>query len=264
MNRRSIRSIVQGRLPPLGVLALMIVGWYVVSYVVLDADRRFLVPPPHEVLLVFLNPVVMGHILDALLQTSIVAATGLVVAGALGMLWAVAMAQARWVEASLFPYAVVLQCIPILALVPLIGFWFGFDVFARTLVCVMIALFPIVSNTLFGLQSVDASQRELFRLRRASRWVTLWKLELPAGLPAIFAGFRIAAGLAVVGAIVGDFFFRRGTPGLGALMASYQARVQSAELFASILVSSLLGIAVFVLFGLLRTWAVGRWYDSAR
>ena len=80
----------------------------------------------------------------------------------------VAMSQARWVERSLFPYAVILQCIPILALVPLIGFWFGFDFPPRVIVCVMIALFPIVSNTLFGLQSVDRGQRELFQLQDAS------------------------------------------------------------------------------------------------
>ena len=171
------------------------------------------------------------------------------------------MSQARWIERSLFPYAVVLQCIPILALVPLIGFWFGFEFPSRVIVCIMIALFPMVSNTLFGLQSVDRSQRELFKLQQASRWTILTKLELPTAMPAIFAGMRISAGLSVVGAIVGDFFFRRGTPGLGALLSNYTSRLQGAELMATILVTSLFGVAIFALFGWIGKLAVGRWYD---
>ena len=97
--------------------------------------------------------------------------------------------------------------------IPLIGVLFGFDFSSRVLVCVIIALFPIVANTLFGLLSVDRSQHELFTLQGASRSTRLWKLQFPAALPAIFVGLRISAGLSVIGAIVGDFFFRQGDPG---------------------------------------------------
>lgn len=120
--------------------------------------------------------------------------------------WAIAMTQARWVQRSLFPYAVVLQCIPVLALVPLIGFWFGYDYSARVIACVVVALFPMVSNTFFGLQSVQPSHREMFRMQKASRATTLIKLELPTALPAILAGMRISAGQSIVGAVVADFF----------------------------------------------------------
>jgi NitT/TauT family transport system permease protein len=125
----------------------------------------------------------------------------------------------------------------------------------------MIALFPVVSNTLFGLQSADRSQLELFRMQKASRWTVLTKLQLPAALPAVFAGMRISAGLAVVGAIVGDFFFRRGTPGIGSLISNYQSRVESAELFAAIIAASLFGVVIFWLFGLITKFVVGAWYD---
>ncbi|WP_207453654.1 ABC transporter permease [Desertivibrio insolitus] len=250
--------------PPLAVLAAIILGWYVLSLVVL-AERNFLLPPPHEIFTEALfNPGTAADIFLALWRTALVAVTGLAIAIVLGIVWAVAMSQARWVERSLFPYAVILQCIPILALVPLIGFWFGFNFEARTIVCVLIALFPMVSNTLFGLQSVEKSQRELFQLQGASRWTVLTKLQLPAALPAIFAGMRISAGLAVVGAIVGDFFFRRGTPGIGSLLSDYTSRIQSAELFAAIIVACLFGVAVFVLFGWIGRRAVGRWYESNR
>ncbi|WP_291049892.1 ABC transporter permease [Herbiconiux sp.] len=248
--------------PPVLVALGIIAIWYLVSYVVLDDKRRFLLPPPHEVFTeAFFQPDVFSDIMVALGRTAVVALVGLAIAMIIGIGWAIAMSQARWIERSTFPYAVILQCIPILALVPLIGFWFGFDYPARIIVCVMIALFPMVSNTLFGLQSVDKGQRELFQLQKASRWTVLTKLEFPAALPAIFAGMRISAGLAVVGAIVGDYFFRRGEPGLGSLISNYQSRVQSAELFAAIITASLFGVLIFILFGWLGKRVVGKWYD---
>ncbi|MCS5722465.1 ABC transporter permease [Herbiconiux sp. CPCC 203407] len=248
--------------PPLLVALGIIAVWYLVSYVFLDEQRRFLLPPPHEIFTdAFFQPDVISDIMVALGRTAVVALVGLAIAIVLGVAWAVAMSQARWIERSTFPYAVILQCIPILALVPLIGFWFGFDYPARIIVCIMIALFPMVSNTLFGLQSVDKGQRELFQLQKAGRWTVLTKLEFPAALPAIFAGMRISAGLAVVGAIVGDYFFRRGEPGLGSLISNYQSRVQSAELFAAIITASLFGVVIFAFFGWLGKRVVGKWYD---
>jgi NitT/TauT family transport system permease protein len=180
------------------------------------------------------------------------------------MAWAIAMSQSRTVERSLFPYAVALQCIPILALVPLIGFWFGYGFSARVIVCVMIALFPVVSNTLFGMQSVERGMHELFTLHNASRLTRLVKLQLPAAMPAIFAGFRISAGLSVVGAIVGDLFFRKGNPGLGVLLNNFGSRLQGPALFLTIIVAAALGFLVFLIFGWLGKLAVGRWYDQSR
>lgn len=248
--------------PPVAFLLAVIAVWYVVSFLL--GPRAFLLPPPHTIFTEALfDPDTALDIGDALLQTITVSLAGLAAAIVIGVLWAIAMAQAKTVERTLYPYAVVLQCIPILALVPLIGFWFGQEFFARMVVSLLIALFPMVSNTLFGLQSVDRLHLELFRLQGASRWTILTKLSLPAALPAIFAGMRISAGLAVVGAIVGDFFFRRGNPGLGSVMSNYNARLQGPELFASILVASALGVAIFALFGWLAKVAVGRWYEAA-
>ncbi|MBB1032194.1 ABC transporter permease [Dietzia sp. SLG310A2-38A2] len=247
---------------PLVVLAAFLGLWYFVSYVVLEPARRFLLPPPHVVITDgFLGPN-LPAMLEALGRTTVVALTGLAIAFVIGVVWAILMSQETWAERSLFPYAVVLQCIPILALVPLIGFWFGFGFTARVFVCVLIALFPIVSNTLFGLKSVDPGLRRLFKLHHAGRLTVLRKLEAPAALPALFEGLRVAAGLSVVGAIVGDFFFKQGDPGIGILIDTYRARLQSPELFASILLASLLGVLVFLAFGLLSRKVVGRWYNA--
>ncbi|MGW5324365.1 ABC transporter permease [Rhodococcus pyridinivorans] len=258
-TRRASNTAVWTVLGPLGVFALIIAAWYVVSYLVLDDKRRFLMPPPHEVV----TDGLFGHngreMIDGLMQTAIVSMIGLACAAVIGVAWAVAMHQARWLETALFPYAVVLQCIPILALVPLLGFWFGFGLQSRVLVCTIIALFPMVSNTLFGLKSVDRGYLDLFALRKASRWTTLKKLEFPAALPAIFAGLRISAGLAVVGAVVSDFFFKQGSVGIGMLIDNYRARLQSPQLFAAVLLASVFGVAVFMSFGWLSNRIIGNW-----
>jgi NitT/TauT family transport system permease protein len=251
--------------PALAVLALVLAAWYAISELVLSPERRFLLPPPHAVVRVgFLDPANLAELLGGLWLTTQVAAVGLAIAAAAGVTLAVAMSQARWVERSLYPYAVVLQTVPILAMVPLIGFWFGFGLGSRVLVCVLIALFPIVANTLFGLRSVQQGHRDLFDLHHTGRMRRLVKLELPAALPAILTGVRISAGLSVTGAIVGDFFFRQGQPGLGILIDLYRARLASEQLFAAVILGSLLGLAAFALFGLLARRTVGAWHESYR
>jgi NitT/TauT family transport system permease protein len=250
--------------PPLVVLLAVIGLWYGVSYLLLDADRRFLLPPPHAVVQVaFLDPASLAELTAALWLSTRVAFLGLAIATAVGVALAVAMSQARWVERSLYPYAVLTQTIPVLAMVPLFGLWFGYSFPSRTLVVVIFAVFPIIANTLFGLRSVQQEHHDLFTLHGAGRFTRLRKLQFPAALPAIFTGLRIAAGLAVIGAIVGDFFFRQGEPGIGILIDRYQSRLQSEQMVAAILLSSLLGIVVFWCFGLLAQRVVGSWHESA-
>jgi NitT/TauT family transport system permease protein len=260
-RRRAVAQV----LAPLAVFVLVICVWLFISYVLLEPRRRFLMPPPQDVVRVgFFDARNLNEILGALWSTSQVAVAGLLVSIAIGTIIPVAMIQARWVEWSLYPWAVVLQTIPILAIVPLIGFWFQFGFSSRVLVCVLISLFPIVTNTLFGLKSTDQAQHDLFTLQHANRLQRLLKLQLPGALPAILSGWRIAAGLSVVGAIVGDFFFRQGDPGIGRLIDDYRARLQSEQLFAAVGVSSLLGLLVFWGFGLLGRLLVGSWHESHR
>ena len=187
---------------------------------------------------------------------------GLGLAILIGFGLAVLMSQAVSIERAVFPYAVTLQAVPILAIVPLIGFWFGFGQTSRIVVAVIISLFPIIVNTLFGLQSAERGMHDLFTLHHASRWTRLRKLQFPAALPAIFAGLRISAGLSVIGAIVGDFFFGRGEPGIGQLLQRYANRLQGEQLLASIILSSALGVAVFLLFGWLQDRVIGKWYEA--
>lgn len=251
--------------PPVVVFVVVMGIWSLLSYAVLSEQQRFLLPPPQKVVEVgFFDTANLTEILHGLWSTTQVALAGLVIAIVLGVALAVAMSQARWVEQSVYPYAVALQTIPIIALVPLIGFWFDFNFRSRVIACVLISLFPIITNTLFGLKSADRGMHELFTLHHASRWTRLTRLQLPAALPAMFTGFRIAAGLSVIGAIVGDFFFRQGDPGIGRLIDIYRQQLASERLFTAIFFSSLLGLVVFWAFGLLSNRALRSWHDSAR
>jgi NitT/TauT family transport system permease protein len=250
--------------PPAVVFGLALAGWYGVSYLLLAPRRRFLLPPPHEVVRTgFLDPDNRAELLAALAVSARVALVGLAVAVAIGMTGAIVMSLAGWLERSLYPYAVVLQTIPILAMVPVFGHWFGFGFTARVVVCVLVALFPIVANTLFGLRSADRGHHDLFTLHRAGRLDRLLKLQLPAALPAIVTGLRISAGLSVIGAIVGDFFFRRGDRGIGILIDVYRAQFQPERMFAAVILASLFGLAVFWLFGALGRRLTG-WHESAQ
>ena len=124
-------------------------------------------------------------------------------------------------------------------------------------------LFPIIVNTLFGLQSAERGMHDLFTLHRASRLTRLRKLMFPAALPAIFAGLRISAGLSVIGAIVGDFFFGKGDAGIGQMLRKYASQLQGEQLLAAVIMSSALGVTVFLLFGWIQKSAIGRWHDTS-
>lgn len=242
----------------MAIIGILVV-WYAVSYLLLTPSRRFLLPPPHEVFVATLgSPQIVGPMFAALWQTMLVALVGLALAVAIGMGWAILMSQWRIAERVLYPYAVILQTIPILALTPLIGIWMGYGIPARVVVCVIIAVFPMISNTLFGLQSADASAHDLLTLNKASRWQRLTKLQLPAAIPSIFTGLRNAAGLSVIGAIVGDFFFQQGSQGIGGLLRTYTLRLNMEPLFFAIILTALFGVLVFSVFAALDRAVVGR------
>lgn len=246
---------------PVLVAGVIIGLWYLVSEVGLNQYQRFMLPRPDRVIEVgFFTWSNFTALVGALRWTAQVTFIGLAISIVLGVGAALLMSQAKWVENALYPWAVVLQTVPILALTPMLSFFFGFALTPRIIVAVIIAFFPIVSNTLFGLQSADRSMHDLFTLHKAGRWTRLWKLQFPAALPAMFAGFRVSAGLAVIGAIVGEFFFKQGQAGLGTNMSVYTSLTEGEQLWANVLTASLLGITVFVFFGWLSRRVVGKWY----
>lgn len=256
---RRVSGMVAG---PLAVLGVIIGIWYIIAYFVLDPSRQFLLPPPQTVVnTAFLQHDNLMVLLSGLGITAEVAMAGLAIAIVVGVSVAILMSEAKLIERGFYPYLVVLQTIPILALVPLIGFWIGFGFSARIVVCVLISIFPIIANTLFGLQSYSPTYKELFDLHRAGRLTRLLKLKLPMAMPATFAGFRISAGLSVIGEIVGGYFFQRGSPDLGALLDEFTARLNGPMLFGGIILAAMLGVAVFWVFGGISALVIGRWKE---
>ena len=253
---------------PLIGLAVFVGIWYLMHYWVLENvfDKpSFLITQPHRVIQdSFFDSVPRDQMLTGLGWTTMIALIGLGISIVLGMAIAVLMAQSTLLEGAFWPYLIAAQAVPILAIVPILGSIFGFGYGSRILVCVIISIFPIVSNTLFGLLSADKGMHDLFTLHHASRATRLFRLQFPAALPAIFAGFRIAAGLSVIGAVVGELFFRRGSKGIGILMDQYRSRSQYPLTYGALILSSLLGIAVFVFFGWLSKRAIGKWHETSR
>ena len=201
----------------------------------------------------------------SLLVTLRIALLALLLAVGLGGLLAVVFAQSRWVERAFFPYAVVLQVTPIVAIAPLILIWVD-DVTVSLLICAwIVAFFPVLSNTVLGLNSADRNHQELFRLYGATRWQTLWLLRLPAALPFFLAGLRVAGGLALIGAVVAEFVAGAGGTGSGLafriLEAGYQLKIP--RMFAALALISAAGIAIFAVLGLVQHLLLRRWHESA-
>ena len=189
-------------------------------------------------------------------------ALGVAIAG--GVLLAAAFALSRWVELALFPFAVVLQVTPIIAIAPLILIYVD-STFAALLICAwIVAFFPILSNTVIGLRSADTGLRDLFVLYRANRWQRLQLLLVPSALPYFLAGLKIAGGLSLVGAVAAEFVAGSAgkQTGLASRVLEASFRSEVPRMFAALLLISVTGILIFLAFNLLSVWLLGRWHDS--
>lgn len=258
--------------PPFVTFLAFLGVWYLYSWLNYDnaARRRNALPFPHEVVSEGFLPFWdatngLRPILGYMWPTVKVTLLGLVIAIVLGTAFAVVMNLSKGLERAFFPYAVVLQTIPILAITPLLTQLFGEELGVRLVVTVLIAIFPVITNTLFGLQSTDQLHHDLFTLSRVSRFTRLRKLELPSALPAMMTGVRIASGGAVIGSIVADFFFARGDKGIGFYIRNKQQRAANRpEMFAGTITASLFGVVMFLIVGWITTRAIRNWHESAR
>ena len=172
--------------------------------------------------------------------------------------------QSRWVEVSFFPYAVLLQVTPIVAIAPLIIIWVKNPTAALVVCATIVALFPIISNTTLGLRSVNPGLADLFRMNHATRWQMLTRLRIPSAAPYFFGGLRISSGLALIGAVVAEFVAGTGGTGAGLayqiLQAGYQINIP--RLFAALLLITVTGVLLFLLMVFLSKLALGNWHES--
>jgi NitT/TauT family transport system permease protein len=205
-----------------------------------------------------------GVLWPSLLTTLLTTLEGFIAAVIGGILLALLFNLSKLVEYSLFPYAVILQVTPVIAIAPLLLIYLPQQ--TAVIVCAwIVAFFPVLANTTLGLNSVDHNLADLFRLYGASRWQVLWELKLPAALPQMLAGITIAGGLSLIGAVVAEI--AAGSAGAGSGLAYRIAesgyRLNIPRMFAALILLSLAGIAIFALLSWLAHLALRRWHESA-
>ncbi len=242
-------------LPPLIPLVVIVLA---AEFVVREGIvKSYLLPTPTAVFRTMVESrVELGQ---AMLKTSAAAILGFALSTLTGIAVAVALSSSRTIQRAFYPYAVFFQTVPIIAIAPLLVIWFGYGMRTVIASAFVVSIFPVIANTLSGILSTDPALRDLFRLYGASGRDTLFKLRFPAALPQIFTGLRIASGLAVIGAIVGEFI---GGQGLGSVVDVARTQQRVDKVFAAVLLASVLGLGLFGLINLVSALTLQRWHAS--
>ncbi|QDT64357.1 ABC transporter permease [Calycomorphotria hydatis] len=241
--KQFLRFILYSALPPALVFAFLIVVWD--RAVVWLGIRPYVLPRPSAVAQTFADRPL--DFLYATLLTFFAAVAGFLICLICGIAVSLVFAQSRWLRSAFYPYAIFLQTVPIIAIAPLLLLWIGYGLQSVIAVSVVVSIFPIIANTTAGLIQIPAPYRELFGLYHANRWQMLWKLRFPHAVPAMVTGAKTSSGLAVIGAIVGEFFagYGNGNMGLGYLIRANVDQSRMADAFAAVFLSTLLGVVIF-------------------
>ncbi len=249
-------------LPPVVALVVAVTAWEATVRAL--AVPAFLVPAPSAIAAAAAHEA--AALGAATVTTARAALIGFVLSGILGVLAAIGLASSRVLERALYPYTVFLQTVPIVAIAPLLVLWFGPGLRAVAISALIVSVFPVIANTLSGLRSVEPPLEDLFRLYGANRRQTLLSLQLPAALPSIVTGLRIASGLAVIGTIVGEFVagFSEGSAGLGITVLSAYRQLRTDLLFAAVILAAALGLALFAAVNLAGRLLLRRWHPAEK
>ncbi|MEO7032412.1 MAG: ABC transporter permease [Polyangiaceae bacterium] len=245
MTRSGSRAFAAVALPPL-LTFFAVIGLWEGAVRALHVPA-FLVPPPSAVLVTAWAE--RAALSGSLLTTAEGACLGFLLSVTLGTSVGVLFSLSRWLERGLYPYALFLQTVPIVAVAPLLVLWFGPGLRAVSVSAFIVSVFPVIANTLAGLRSVDPRLSDLFRLYGAKLGDTVFKLRLPTAIPSMLTGYKVASGLSVIGAIVGEFVagFSEGNAGLGITVLAAYRQLRTDLLFAAVLLASLLGLSLFAL-----------------
>lgn len=249
-------------LPPVVSLALVLALWEILVRAL--AVPAFLLPPPSAIARAGISDAAM--LAQASLTTARSALVGFAMSAVVGVLVAILLSASRLLERAFYPYAVFLQTVPIVAIAPLLVIWFGPGDRAVSVSAFIVSVFPIIANALSGLRSVEPALRDLFRLYGAGKLRTLLLLSLPSSLPSIVTGLRVAGGLAVIGAIVGEFVagFAEGNAGLGIRILEAYRQLRTDLLFSAVFCAAMLGLGLFGLTNLFGWILLRRWHPSEK
>jgi NitT/TauT family transport system permease protein len=257
-----MKAAVSRLLLPAAVLLAALLGWELL--VRLAQIPHYILPAPSLVArTLWAN---LGSLALSWWFTIKITFGALLLAAVLGAALAALFASSRLVERALFPFAIVLQVTPIVAIAPLILIYVDSTTVALLICAWIVAFFPVLSNTVVGLRSADPNLQDLFTICRASRWQRLSLLLIPSALPYFLAGLKIAGGLSLIGAVVAEFTAGAAgrETGLASRILEASFRTEIPKMFAALALVSLTGIAIFLLFGLLTRLLIGRWHESGR
>ena len=229
--------------------------------VALTGVSELILPSPVSVLKAGVR--IREPLVAATVRTSLAAIMGLLVSSICGILAAFVFSISVTVRRSLYPYAVLLQTVPIIAIAPIVILTFGRGFFSIAIIASIISLFPVITNTTTGLLQTDQNLAEFFRLHRATWLQTLLKLRLPSALPYMITGIRIASGTAIVGAVVGEFFVGSGQPGLGSVIRAKTESLELPELYATVATTTALGTLVFMSISAAGEYVLDRWFGMS-
>ena len=246
---------------PLLVGVLVLLMWQL-TVVAFDVPK-YIVPSPVDIGQSLVSD--FSPLFNALLMTLKVTFLAFVIAVVMGVAASLLFVQSKWIEISLFPYAVLMQVTPIVAIAPLIIIWVNDTTWALTICAVIVAIFPIISNTTLGLRSVDPNLLSMFRMYRTSRWQELVRLRIPSALPYFFGGLRISSGLALIGAVVAEFVAGTGGAKAGLVYMILQSgyNLQIPKMFAALILITVTGILLFALMVWMSDRALRNWHESA-
>ncbi len=251
-------------LSKLAPLLVFLIGLGIWEFVVVTWEiHKVILPGPREVGRAFYEE--RWVLIKGAWVTLQSASLGLFWSALVGGIFALLFSQSRSLRASLYPYVIFLQTVPIVAIAPLLILWFGNEFKTVVLVATIISIFPVISNSTSGLLSVDPTLVDLFRINRASRWQTLCKLRIPAAVPYFVLGLRISCGLAVIGAIVGEFFVgdRGAYEGLGTIITARQGNLRTASVIAAVFTCTLLGLLLLGFLRFLDRFLLKRWTQNS-
>lgn len=244
---------------PVILLGVILLAWQIAS----GPAETFILPSPASVFRALIDDwAILGPATWITIRLTLIALfLAIVIGGGLALL----MAQSRWVEWAIFPYAVILQVTPIIAIAPMILIWVPDTPTALTILAFIVAFFPILANTIQGLKSADHNLLSLFELYGAGRWQTLRRLLIPSALPFFLTGVRTAGGLALIGAVIAEFAAGAAGRGSGLAYRIFEAQfhLDTPLMFAALLLLAVTGIAIFMGTGLAAYFLTRRWHESA-
>jgi len=247
---------------PLLVAAIVLGGWEWI--VAAKQIPPYVLPAPSAIARAFVEN--FGSLMEALASTLAVTLEAFLAATVLGVATAIGFSQSRLLERTLYPYAVILQVTPVVAIAPLILIWVGFERIdlALTIIATLVAFFPILAGATLGLKSADFNLVDLSRLYGASQLQILWRIRLPTALPYLLSGMKTAGGLALIGAVVAEFVAGSGTAtGLAWRIVESGNRLEIPTLFAALALLAATGVLIFAALSLLEWWLLRRWHESA-